>query len=57
MCDTKRCYVCNEDKSKDDFYSYTDSKTQKIKYCSKCKKCSNRRKRKKRKVDTVLRIV
>ena len=45
MCDTKRCNVCNEDKSKDDFYAYTRSKTQKIKYFSKCKKCYNIRKR------------
>jgi hypothetical protein len=58
MCDTKRCNVCKEDKSKDDFYTYTDSKTQKIKYESRCKKCSNKRRRgEKRKFDTVLRIV
>ena len=53
MCDRKRCNVCNEDKSKDDFYTYTRSKTQKTNYYTKCKKCHNIRRRK----NTVLRIM
>ena len=57
MCDTKRCYVCNEDKSKDDFYSYTRSKTQKINYHSQCKKCFIRIKGEKIKGNPVLIII
>lgn len=57
MCDTKRCYVCNEYKSKDDFYTYIRSKTQKINYDSKCKKCSIIKKRERIKGNPVLRII
>ena len=57
MCDRKRCNVCNEDKSKDDFYTYTRSKTQKTNYYTKCKKCHNIRRRKIINGNPVVRII
>lgn len=57
MCDTKRCNECNEDKSKDDFYTYTRSKTQKTNYYTKCKKCHNIRRGKIINGNPLLRII
>jgi hypothetical protein len=53
-CKMKRCYICQEEKEKSEFYI---DNSQWDKLCSKCKKCQNIRKEEKRSSIPVLKLI